>query len=239
MTEIECKRCGASDYVKNGIVRGLQRYRCQQCACNFTATQPRGKPLAMKALAVLLYGMGNMSFCSIARLLNVSDVAVLKWIRAEAAKLPEPERAADVVLLTIDEMWHFLKKKTEKLWLWRAYDPVQRRTVAWVLGDRDDATCRQLLAKVGMEGKTFLTDDWEGFHRLIPEDQLYTGKDLTFSIEQDNSNIRHYLARFRRRTKVVSKLKEMVDLSLRLYHYLHDNPKNFVSLASVFLSIFG
>ena len=90
-----------------------------------------------------------------------------------------------------------------------------------------------------MEGKAFLTDDWEGFHRLIPEDQLYTGKDLTFSIEQDNSNIRHYLARFRRRTKVVSKLKEMVDLSLRLYHYLHDNPKNFVSLASVFLSIFG
>lgn len=133
----------------------------------------------------------------------------------------------------------FSKKKTEKLWLWRAYDAVQRRTVAWVLGDRDDATCRQLLAKVGMEGKTFLTDDWDGFHRLIPEDQLYTGKDLTFSIEQDNSNIRHYLARFRRRTKVVSKLKEMVDLSLRLYHYLHDNPKNFVSLASIFLSIFS
>ena len=70
-----------------------------------------------------------MRFCSIARILKISDVAVLKWIRAEAAKLPEPERAADVVLLAIDEMWHFLKK-TEKLWLWRAYDPVQWRTVA-------------------------------------------------------------------------------------------------------------
>ena len=49
----------------------------------------------MKALALLLYGMGNMSFGSIARILKVSDVAVLKWIRAEAAKLPElstPER---------------------------------------------------------------------------------------------------------------------------------------------------
>ena len=91
----------------------------------------------MKVLVLLLYGMGNMSFRSIARILKVSDVAVLKWIRAEAAKLPEPERAADVVRLTIDEMWHFLKK-TEKLWLWRAYDPVPRRTVAWVLGDRDD-----------------------------------------------------------------------------------------------------
>jgi IS1 family transposase len=48
-----------------------------------------------------------------------------------------------------------------------------------------------------MEGRTFITDDWEGFHRRIPENQPFTGKDLTFPIEQDNSNIRHYLARFR------------------------------------------
>ena len=30
---------------------------------------------------------------------------------------------------------------------------------------------------------------WEGYHRLIPDDQLFTGKDLTVPIEQDNSNI--------------------------------------------------
>lgn len=83
-----------------------------------------------------------------------------------------------------------------------------------------------------------MTDDWEGFHRCIPEDQLFTGKDLTFPIEQDNSNIRHYLARFRRRTKVVSKSGEMVDLSLRLHHHLRD-PKNYAALAAVFLSIFS
>ena len=34
----------------------------------------------------------------------------------------------------------FSQKKTEKLWVWRAYDPVARRTIAWVLGGRDDAT---------------------------------------------------------------------------------------------------
>ena len=133
----------------------------------------------------------------------------------------------------------FSQKKTCKLWIWRAYDPVARRTVAWVLGGRDDATCQKLLDKVGLKGKTFLADDWEGFHRLIPEDQLFTGKDLTFSIEQDNSNIRHFLARFRRRTKVVSKAVEMVDLSLRIYHHFHDNPRNFAALAATFLCIFS
>ena len=45
----------------------------------------------MKALAVLLYAMGNVSFCSIARILGVSDVAVLNWFRDKAHKLPEPK----------------------------------------------------------------------------------------------------------------------------------------------------
>jgi insertion element IS1 protein InsB len=83
----------------------------------------------------------------------------------------------------------------------------------------------------------FLTDDWAGFHRLIPENQLMTGKNLTFPIEQDNSDIRHYLARFRRRTKVVSRSAEMVELSLRLHHYL-DIPKNYTTLAQTFRAIF-
>jgi len=133
----------------------------------------------------------------------------------------------------------FSPKKTRKLWLWRAYDPVARRTLAWVVGDRDDATCQKLLDKIGVEGKTFVTDDWDGYHRLIPEAQLFTGKDLTVPIEQDNSNIRHFLARFRRRTKVVSKSMEMVDLSLRLYHHLHDNLENLTAKLAVFQPIFS
>src|SRR5271170_963928 len=194
MSEVCCKRCGATDHVKNGIVRGFQRYLCLSCGCNFTMTPPRGRPPAMKALALLLYARRDVALC---------------------------------------------KKKTEKLWLWRAYDPIARRTIAWVLGRRDDATCQKLLAKIGVEGKTFVTDDWEGYHRLIPDDQLFTGKDLTVPIEQDNSNIRHFLARFRRRTKVVSKVVEMVDLSLRIYHHFHDNLDAFAEKAAVFRTIFS
>ena len=111
MSGIVCKRCAAADYVKNGMVRGLQRYRCKACGCNFTATKPRGKPAALKTLALLLYGMGNASYRMIARLLGVSHVAVYGWIRTEAAKLPEPEIMGETVVLTLDEMWHFLKKR--------------------------------------------------------------------------------------------------------------------------------
>ncbi len=110
MSALVCKSCGGMDYVKSGFVRGLQRYRCKSCGCNFTRTAPRGKPAAMKAMAVLLYAMGNMSFGMIGRVLGVSDVSVLRWVRAEAEALPEPEVPADVKVLVLDEMWHFVKK---------------------------------------------------------------------------------------------------------------------------------
>ena len=91
-------------------MRGHQRYRCRACGCHFTDTPLRGKPPAMKALAVLLYGMGGMSFSMIGRVLGVSDVAVLKWVRPKASTLPEPEIGSSVVTVEVDEMWHYLRK---------------------------------------------------------------------------------------------------------------------------------
>ena len=111
MVGIICKRCQGTDYVKHGTVRNLQRYKCKACGYHFTDTPLRGKPPVMKALALMLYAMGNMSFCSIARILGVSDVAVLNWVRNEARQLPEPSVTAETVIITLDEMWHFLKKR--------------------------------------------------------------------------------------------------------------------------------
>lgn len=111
MAGVRCKRCGSVEFVKNGMVREHQRYRCGDCGCNFTDTPARGKPAAMKALAVLLYAMGNASYGMIARLFGVSEVAVLKWIRKEALALPAPTTPATVEIVQLDEMWHFVDGK--------------------------------------------------------------------------------------------------------------------------------
>ena len=60
---------------------------------------------------MLLYAMGNMSSGMIARLFGVSEVADFKWIRKEAAALPEPVTPADVEIVQLDEMWHFVDGK--------------------------------------------------------------------------------------------------------------------------------
>jgi insertion element IS1 protein InsB len=115
---------------------------------------------------------------------------------------------------------------------------VARRTLAWELGGRDDATRRRLVERTGIDGNVFVTDEWEGFRRVVPQERLFTGKDLTFPIEQDNSDVRHRLGRFRRRSKVTSRALHMVDGALKLLCHLRQ-PANFLQCRDNFLSIFG
>jgi transposase len=113
-----CKHCGSGSFVRNGMAHGRQRYRCKACGRSFTATPARGKPPAMKALAVLLYGLGNVSQGMIARLLGVSHVAVYKWVRAAGEGTPAPSATPSSGIVQIDEMWHFVngkKTRTAKL----------------------------------------------------------------------------------------------------------------------------
>ena len=61
-----------------------------------------------------MYGSGKASYGMIARLFKVSRSAVLYWIRSMGSKLPEPVVESEIVEVSLDEMWHFIKKKNEK-----------------------------------------------------------------------------------------------------------------------------
>ena len=111
MAELACKHCGSGSYVQNGVTHGHQRYRCKGCGRNFTATPPRGKPTAMKALAVLLYGLGGVSQGMIAKVLGVSHVAVYRWVRTAGEEVPAPSATPLDGIVQIDEMWHFVNGK--------------------------------------------------------------------------------------------------------------------------------
>ena len=109
-----CKKCGSEKFIKNGFVRGLQRYRCRECRCNFTYTKRRGIHPALRALGIVLYGMCGVSMYKIAKLFGVSDVAVLKWIRKEANLIEDVPSHAESKIVIIDEMWHFVNGKKRK-----------------------------------------------------------------------------------------------------------------------------
>jgi transposase len=105
-----CKRCGGEERIKNGRMKGLQRYRCKACGLNFTDTPPRGKPLALKVTAVLLYVSG-LSMNRTAKLLGVSAPSVQAWIEQFAKVYArKPEREGCAVVIELDEMWHYLER---------------------------------------------------------------------------------------------------------------------------------
>ena len=110
---MSCPRCQHSHFVKNGHVNEKQRYKCKDCNYQWTENHKRrGRPLAEKALAVFLYCHG-LSMNAIAKMLGASPSTILDWVRhfgTEHAHLPEPR--AEAVVLELDEMWHYVKKKS-------------------------------------------------------------------------------------------------------------------------------
>src|SRR3954470_16212420 len=117
VTELRCKHCGSGSFVKDGMANRHSGYRCKACGRSFTATPAGGKPPAIKALAVLLYALGNVSQGMIAKLLGVSHVAVYKWVRAAGEQAPAPSTTPEDNIVQIDEMWHFVNGKKQGLGL--------------------------------------------------------------------------------------------------------------------------
>ena len=110
--------------------------------------------------------------------------------------------------------------------------------MAWVLGGRDSATLRRLYEKVKhLKNCTFYTDNWGAFSEILPPERHTIGKKHTVDIEHDNSNTRHHLGRFTRRTKVVSQKEFMVDLTLRIWQAVTTNDF-FTELQNIMLSIY-
>jgi transposase len=119
-----CPQCQSDRLVNNGSVAGQPKKLCRRCGFQCTRTTPRGKPLTTKITAVLLY-LSGLSMHRIAFLLRVSAPSVLNWSRTFAkAHEEKPEPAGKTIVLQLDEMWHDLKRKRQKLWIWKALDQV-------------------------------------------------------------------------------------------------------------------
>ena len=69
----------------------------------------------------------------------------------------------------------------------------------------------------------YCTDEFGPYDSLLPVGRHYMGKDETRAIERVNSRLRHWFARFRRRTCVVSKAIAMVDVTIALFAAYHIN----------------
>ena len=110
---VVCKRCASDLIVKNGFVRGKQRYRCKKCELNFVEGDDRTneKIIAKKALCVLLYSLGKVSFNMLAKIFDTWPPLTYRWVMEAGAGLPEYNISNKIREMEFDEMWHFIDSK--------------------------------------------------------------------------------------------------------------------------------
>ena len=212
-----CPQCQSDRLVKNGSAAGRPKKQCQQCGDQFTRTTPRGKPRVMQVNAVL-WSLSGMSMHCIAFLLRVSAQAVLTWIRTFAANYDEkPEPTGRTIVLQRDEMWHYLKNKRGKLWIWKALDRDTGQLLDWECGRRDKKTLQKMVDRLARwDVKLYCTDKGAPYASIIPPDKRVQSKATTHNIERNHCRQRQWFGRFKRKSIIVSKSKEMVDLTMAL-----------------------
>ncbi len=125
---MDCPRCKSTKFVKDGMVKGKQRYQCHSCHYRYTVAY-RGKGEHVKRYALMMY-LEGLGFRSIGRILEVSHVAVYQWIKKFGGALEALKSTEEVKVVEMDEMHTYVGVKKTPAgygWLWKMREEIPRR----------------------------------------------------------------------------------------------------------------
>jgi transposase-like protein len=108
---MQCPKCQSEKSTKNGIVRERQRYKCKDCGNNYTFDYSYFAEKEKKrrfGLAMYLEGLG---FHSIGRLLKVSHVTVMNWVKKYGSELKQIRNPKPVQTMELDELHTYVGSK--------------------------------------------------------------------------------------------------------------------------------
>lgn len=79
----KCKRCESTEIVKNGIVRGKQRYLCKRCRYHFIKEDERESQIAAvhKALCTVFQALGYGKQRLIGSYLKRDPALIHRWMK--------------------------------------------------------------------------------------------------------------------------------------------------------------
>jgi insertion element IS1 protein InsB len=198
--------------VFGGEVAGLGLLK--RCCYQFTRPEGHGTPEPTKRAAVSLYGHG-LSFNAVARLLGTTAPSVLRWVCGYVDRHCAKPPSGEAVVIELDEMWHFLHRKANKVWIGKAYDRATGRLVDWECGDRNEQTFQHLFHRLARwKLRLFCSDNDGVYPQVRPVGRHDQGKGQTVALERNNGQQRHWTAALRRRSIVISKSLAMPRVSI-------------------------
>jgi transposase-like protein len=108
---MDCPKCKSTHHVKDGMVRGLQRYKCKACNYRYTVfCKSNVKTVEVKRLALSMY-LEGLGFRAIGRVLKISYGTVYAWVKQWGSKVSLPRREEPIQIVELDEMHTYVAQK--------------------------------------------------------------------------------------------------------------------------------
>ena len=105
-----CPKCQSQKFIKSGLIKERQRYKCKECSYHYTVSQKSDtstKEQRQLALRLYLEGLG---FRSIGRVLGFSQVAIDYWIKSFGEQV-ETLKQTEATIVEVDEMQSYVGHK--------------------------------------------------------------------------------------------------------------------------------
>lgn len=183
-----CPSCGSLAFIRNGINQhGDQNHKCLECKRQFVLN-PQNKIISdeTKDLVRRLL-LEKLSLRGICRAAQVSQAWLLNFIKQEYDQVPRglnvqvPPESTGLVLerLEADELWSFVGKKKNQVWIWLALDATTRQVVAVHAGGRSEKDAKAFWEEVPepyRSGCDVYTDEWDAYRGAIPPEVHFAVK---------------------------------------------------------------
>jgi len=111
----------------------------------------------------------------------------------------------------MDELWSYVAKKNNAVWIWLALQTRSRRIVSMAFADRSEQTAQQLyenLPTYYRQQGIFFTHAWKSYN-ILSDEQHFAINRSTNHIERFNATIRQRCSNLVRKTLSFSKSNTM------------------------------
>lgn len=78
---LHCPRCFSESFVKSGVIDNRQRYKCKNCSYFFSVNKMGKKVDSYYIVKALQLYVEGVSYREIERILGVSHVSVMNWVK--------------------------------------------------------------------------------------------------------------------------------------------------------------
>jgi insertion element IS1 protein InsB len=225
MIALKCRRCGSTAIRKNGKNNaGRQQIHCTSCNFHSTADLKSSERSYRERMVGKLHcerisqhgisRTSHMSGTTVRCILKKKSLIPIAGTFSPLKERPIPE---------MDEIWSYVGKKKNPVWIWLAMERATRRIVGIAFGDRSWKTCRELWQSLPPDYRKRAvchTDYWESHSLVLPSKRHRpVGKESgeTAHIGRFNNTLRQRCADMVRKTLSFSRSEIFHKLRIRSF----------------------